>query len=62
MAEHGQSWVVVPSNATLREALGAMDGNDADIAVITGSSRHDPGNVHGSLTREQIDAAVRYGG
>ena len=62
MAEHGQSWVFVPSNATLREALGAMDANDADIAVITGSSRRDSGNIHGILTRAQIDAAVRYGG
>jgi len=62
VAEHGQGCVAVRSNATLREALDAMDRDDADITVITGSSRHDSGNVHGILTREQIDSAVRYGG
>ena len=50
------------ADATLREALDAMDRNDVDVAVITGSSRRDSGNVHGILTRAQIDAAVRYGG
>ncbi len=62
MAEHGQSCVVVRTDATLREALDAMDRNDADVAVITGSSTRDSGNVHGILTRAQVDAAVRYGG
>jgi H+/Cl- antiporter ClcA len=61
-AEHGQSCVAVRAHATLREALDAMDGNDADVAVITGSARHDAENILGILTRAQIDAAVRYGG
>lgn len=60
--EHGQSCVMVTSNATLREALDAMDRNEADVAVITGSSRRDAASVKGILTRAQIDAAVRYGG
>ena len=61
-AEHGQSCVRVRADATLREALDAMDRNDMDVAVIMGSTRRDSGNVHGILTRAQIEAAVRYGG
>ncbi|NCF26875.1 MAG: CBS domain-containing protein, partial [Gammaproteobacteria bacterium] len=61
-AGHGHNCVVVRADATLREALDAMDRDDADVAVITGSSKRDSGNVHGILTRAQIDAAVRYGG
>ena len=60
--EHGQRCVMVRSHATLREALGAMDRNGADVAVIMGSSKRDAASVHGILTRAQIDAAVRYGG
>ncbi len=62
MAEHGQSCVVVRTDATLREALDIMDRNDADVAVVTGSSKRDSGSVHGILTRAHIEAAVRYGG
>lgn len=62
MAEHGERCVVVRTDATLREALAAMDADDADIAVITGTVRGDSGSVYGILTRAQIDAAVRYGG
>jgi H+/Cl- antiporter ClcA len=62
MAEHGESCVVVRTDATLRQALDAMDRDDANVAVITGSSKRDSGIVHGILTRAQIDAAVRYGG
>jgi len=61
-AEHGEGCVVVRSDATLREALAAMDAHDADVAVITGTVRRDSGSVYGILTRAQIDAAVRYGG
>jgi H+/Cl- antiporter ClcA len=61
-AEHGQSCVLVRADATLREALGAMDREDADVAVIMGSARRDSGHAHGILTRAQIEAAVRYGG
>lgn len=61
-AEHGQSCVALAATATLREALDAMDREDVDVAVITGSSRRDSGNILGILTRAQIDAAVRYGG
>lgn len=60
--EHGEGCAVVRSDATLREALAAMDAQDADVAVITGTARRDSGSVHGILTRAQIDAAVRYGG
>lgn len=59
--EHGQRCVAVRTHATLREALDAMNQNQADVAVITGSSKRDSGNVHGILTRAQIHAAVRYG-
>jgi H+/Cl- antiporter ClcA len=61
-AEHGEACVVVRSDATLREALAAMDAQDVDVAVITGTVRRDSGSVYGILTRAQIDAAVRYGG
>lgn len=60
--EHGQSCVMVTSNATLREALDAMDRNETNVAVITGSSRQEAADIKGILTRAQIDAAVRYGG
>jgi H+/Cl- antiporter ClcA len=60
--EHGQRCVTVRSHATLREALDAMNHNDADVAVVTGSSKRDAGSAHGILTRAQIHAAVRYGG
>jgi H+/Cl- antiporter ClcA len=61
-AGHGEGCVVVRSDATLREALAAMDAQDVDVAVITGTVRRDSGSVYGILTRAQIDAAVRYGG
>ena len=62
LAEHGERCVVVRSDATLRQALDAMDRDDANVAAITGSSKRDSGIVQGILTRAQIDAAVRYGG
>ena len=61
-ADHGERCVVVRTDATLREALAAMDERDADVAVITGTVKRDSGSVRGILTRAQIDAAVRYGG
>jgi chloride channel protein, CIC family len=60
-SEHGQSCTLVRADATLREALDAMDRDAADVAAIMGSSRRDSGNVHGILSRDQIEAAVRYG-
>ena len=61
-AEHGQSCTLVRADATLREALDAMDRDATDVAAIMGSSRRESGNVHGILSRAQIEAAVRYGG
>lgn len=62
LAEHGQALVTVRNDATLREALDAMNRASVDLAVITGSSRRESGSVYGILTRAQIHAAVRYGG
>jgi len=62
LAEHGQAVVAVRNDATLREALDAMNRASVDLAVITGSSRRESGSVYGILTRAQIHAAVRYGG
>jgi hypothetical protein len=39
-----------------------MDRDATDVAAIMGSSRRESGNVHGILSRDQIEAAVRYGG
>ena len=61
-AEHGQSCTLVRADATLREALDAMDRDATDVAAIMGASRRESGNVHGILSRDQIEAAVRYGG
>lgn len=60
--ERGQSCVTVPTSATLREALDAMDREDRNVAVIVGSSTREASTVYGVLTRAQIDAAVRFGG
>jgi len=60
--EHARHCVAVRTHATLREALDAMNQNNADVAVVTGSSNRDAGSVQGILTRAQIHAAVRYGG
>jgi CIC family chloride channel protein len=62
LAEYGQALVAVRNDATLREALDAMNRASVDLAVITGSSRRESGSVYGILTRAQIHAAVRYGG
>jgi H+/Cl- antiporter ClcA len=61
LARHGPSFVAVRSDATLREALDAMNRDEADIAVIVASSKRESGRVHGILTRAQVHAAVRYG-
>jgi H+/Cl- antiporter ClcA len=60
--DEGRRCVQVRSHATLREALDAMNADNADVAAITGSSKRDTGSVYGILTRAQIHAAVRYGG
>jgi CIC family chloride channel protein len=59
--EQGLRCVAVPANATLREALDAMDRDEVEIAVITGASRRNADTVLGILTRARIEAAVRYG-
>ena len=61
LAEQGQRCVTVRGDASLREALDAMNKDKADVAVITGTSRRDAHNAYGILTRGQIHAAVRYG-
>ena len=60
--QQGRRCVPVRIHATLREALDAMNADNADVAVITGSSKRDSGRVYGILTRAQIHASVRYGG
>ena len=60
-AEQGQRCVTVPATATLREALDAMDRDEVDVAVITGSSKRNADTAFGILTRAQIEAGVRYG-
>jgi hypothetical protein len=60
-ADQGQRCVTVPATATLREALDAMDRDEVDVAVITGSSKRSADTALGIITRAQIDAAVRYG-
>ena len=62
LAAHGQPCVTVRNDASLRDALDAMNADKVDVAVITGSARRDTANAYGVLTRAQIHAAVRYGG
>jgi len=50
----------IGAHASLREALDAMDRDECDTAVVVGASLRDSRNVLGVLTREQVDAAVRY--
>ncbi|NIP88985.1 MAG: CBS domain-containing protein, partial [Gammaproteobacteria bacterium] len=38
-AGHGESCAVVRTDASLREALAAMDEGDADVAVVTGATK-----------------------
>ncbi len=60
--EHGQGCVSIPTGATLREALDAMDRAEVDVAVITGPSIRDANTIKGVLRRAEIEAAVRYHG
>ena len=61
-AGHGERCAVLTTDASLREALAAMDERDAHVAVVTGPAKRESGSVYGILTRSQIEAAVRYGG
>ncbi|NIP47672.1 MAG: hypothetical protein GWN21_16175, partial [Gammaproteobacteria bacterium] len=60
--EHGQGCVSIPTGATLREALDAMDRAEVDVAVITGPSIRDANTIKGVLRRAEIEAAVRHHG
>jgi H+/Cl- antiporter ClcA len=54
---------VLPSirlQATLREALQSMDASNKDLVLITRTPFAAKNAVHGLLTREQIEASVRY--
>ncbi|MDX1432455.1 MAG: chloride channel protein [Gammaproteobacteria bacterium] len=52
----------VRSQATLREALDVLDREGVDVVLVTAAATRDPGGVLGVLSRDQIEAAVRYGG
>ena len=59
--DNAKKCATIRADASLREALDAMDRNECSIAVVVGSSMRDSRNVYGLLTREQVDAAVRFG-
>lgn len=59
-AEHAEVYVALRSQATLQEALSALDEADANLALIAASSSPTPSNVYGILSRDQIESSVRY--
>jgi hypothetical protein len=58
--EHADVFIVLRSQATLQEALAALDGADADLALVSAASSPNSGDVYGILSREHIEASVRY--
>jgi hypothetical protein len=53
--------VRVTLQATLQEALDALDRSGAEAAYVGEEMPAGPGRVHGVLTREQIERSYRYG-
>jgi H+/Cl- antiporter ClcA len=53
--------VRVTLQATLQEALDALDRSGAEAAYVGEEMPAGPGHVHGVLTREQIERSYRYG-
>lgn len=53
--------VRVTLQATLQEALDALDRSGAEAAYVGEEMPTGPGHVHGVLTREQIERSYRYG-
>lgn len=47
-------------HATLAEAIERMERSGAQVVLVTGSDNPLPGNVFGVLTRDRIEAGVRY--
>jgi hypothetical protein len=53
-------FATVPLHATLGEALAQLDKSSADVALVcaaTGPQRH---QMHGVISRQQIESGVRY--
>ncbi|MDH3411178.1 MAG: chloride channel protein [Gammaproteobacteria bacterium] len=55
-----QAFDMVRIHATLAEAIERMDRSGAQVVLVTGSDHPVPGNVYGVLTRDRIEAGVRY--
>ena len=53
---------MVRLHATLREASERMRDADTSIVLVTRVEAATPGNIYGVLTRDQIEASVRYRG
>jgi hypothetical protein len=51
---------MVSLQATLRDALERMDRASTDVVLVTRAGTSAPANVRGVLTRDQIEAGVRY--
>ncbi len=58
---HGahEKFHVVRLHATLAEAVDGMQARGAGVALVAGSDNVTPGNVHGVLTKDWIEAGVR---
>ncbi len=54
------AFATVPLHATLGEALGLLDAAGADAAVVCAASAPRRRQLHGVITRQQIDRRVRY--
>lgn len=62
LARCAQKFVSTDPQSTLREALQGLDGTGVDVALISRTLRPTRNSVLGVLTRDTIEASVRYGG
>jgi len=62
IASASSDFSMVRLHATLREASERMRDADTSIVLVTRVEAATPGNIYGVLTRDQIEASVRYRG
>jgi CBS domain-containing protein len=60
LGEGSPGFVTVPLHATLGEALGVLDAAGADVAIVCTATVPRRGQLHGVISRRQIDRRVRY--
>ncbi len=60
LGEGSPGFATVPLHATLGEALGLLDAAGADVAIVCATSAPRRRQLHGVISRQQIDRRVRY--